>query len=378
MAGAPTRTVFRREYAARNTDRSDQIIARRKPSTLWTLSFKRTLNAMTRTTMRAGSQAIAKALRATAKVRKPANPRTPAAADWISGVAIGAGCTRHYRLFKPTGVRNSERLPLIVMLHGCAQNAEAIAASSRINRIAARERFLVLYPEQNRLSNVQNCWNWYETKSGRAQAEMSAIDAAIEQVCLRHAVDRNRIALAGFSAGAAMAALLAMRHPERYRAIIMHSGVGPGVAHSTATALGAMRGRRINALPYAAGVQRPALLVIHGSADHTVAPGNGVEAARAWAASAGAKACTPRIVQRGARYPATVTEYRTEHRAVSGSGIPGKTRLVATHCEIAGLGHAWSGGAAGHPFSDPKGPDASRMIWAFVVKQFGFIGVYCG
>jgi poly(3-hydroxybutyrate) depolymerase len=45
-------------------------------------------------------------------------------------------------------------------------------------------------------------------------------------------------------------------------------------------------------------------------------------------------------------------------------------RLVVTHCLINGLGHAWSGGAAGLSYSDPKGPNASRMIWAFAARQF--------
>ena len=47
-----------------------------------------------------------------------------------------------------------------------------------------------------------------------------------------------------------------------------------------------------------------------------------------------------------------------------------RSRLVATLCLVNGLGHAWSGGAARHAYSDPKGPDASRMIWAFAAKQF--------
>jgi poly(3-hydroxybutyrate) depolymerase len=45
-------------------------------------------------------------------------------------------------------------------------------------------------------------------------------------------------------------------------------------------------------------------------------------------------------------------------------------RLIATLCEVDQLGHAWSGGAAGYPYSDPKGPDASRMIWSFIARQF--------
>ena len=44
-------------------------------------------------------------------------------------------------------------------------------------------------------------------------------------------------------------------------------------------------------------------------------------------------------------------------------------RLCARLCEVEGLGHAWSGGAAGTLFSDEQGPDASRLIWRFVSAQ---------
>ncbi|WP_234418803.1 alpha/beta hydrolase family esterase [Parazoarcus communis] len=340
-------------------------------------SLQRALTAMTRTAIRAGSKAITQALKAkparktaaakrsTAKrvSAKPASPKPSAAAagDWSAGLAIGIVGAMRYWLFKPPGLQRGERLPLVVMLHGCWQGAEDLAASSKMNRTAARERFFVLYPEQDRISNVHGCWHWYDTRSGRAQAEAGAIDAVIDQVCLLQAVDPERIALAGLSAGAGMAALLAVRRPQRFRAIAMHSGIGAGVAHSSATALRAMRGHRVAGAalaPIAAGSSPPALLVIHGSADPIVAPGNGAEAAHQWAARAGAKPGTPRTVQRGMRYAATITDYRA------------RGRLVATLCEVSGLGHAWSGGAAGQAYSDPKGPDASRMIWAFMARQF--------
>jgi poly(hydroxyalkanoate) depolymerase family esterase len=247
------------------------------------------------------------------------------------------------------------------MLHGCGQDAQAMASSSRMNQIAARERFFVLYPEQDRLSNLQGCWNWFDTRTGRAQAEENSILAAIETVCLTQTVDRNKIALAGISAGASMAVLLATQHPKRFCAIAMHSGIAPGVAHSSVGAIKAMFGQSAHPSPLPAiphNTQLPALLVIHGSADHIVALNNGEEAAMRWGERVGAKASKSRTVQRGARYAATITDYKK-------SG-----RLIATLCVVNGLGHAWSGGAASQPFSDPKGPDASRMIWAFVAKQF--------
>ena len=47
-----------------------------------------------------------------------------------------------------------------------------------------------------------------------------------------------------------------------------------------------------------------------------------------------------------------------------------ETELVATLVEVGPLGHAWSGGAAQLRFSNPNGPDASRMAWSFATKQF--------
>lgn len=357
-------------------------MARRTSKTLWSRSIERTLKAMTRTAVRAGTKVIkdslrpapvkkvvkttlratpAKTKRAPAKKVVATSANSATAANWTTGIAIGAAGPRRYRLYKPLGVRRNERLPLLVMLHGCGQNAEALAASSRMNQIAARARFMVLYPEQDRLSNLQGCWNWYDTRTGRAQAEENSIMAAIEQICLSQPVDRSKIALAGISAGAGMAVLLATHHPERFRAIAMHSGIAPGVAHSSASAIKAMFGQSATPSPLppiALNVRLPALLVIHGASDHIVAASNGEEAAMRWGERVGAKASKPRTVQRGARYAASITDYRS------------RGRLVATLCEVNRLGHAWSGGAAGHSFSDPKGPDASRMIWSFVAKQF--------
>ncbi len=92
----------------------------------------------------------------------------------------------------------------MVMLHGCAQDAQSFAASTRMNVVAARERFLVLYPEQDRLSNPQGCWNWFDTQSGRAKGEAASIMLAIDQVCVLYSADRDRVAVAGMSAGASM------------------------------------------------------------------------------------------------------------------------------------------------------------------------------
>jgi poly(3-hydroxybutyrate) depolymerase len=103
-------------------------------------------------------------------------------------------------------------------------------------------------------------------------------------------------------------------------------------------------------------------LVIHGDRDQTVDPVNAgqiIEQARL-AASNGAPAqalveSTRRVAS--ARHPYEQRDYVRDGKVV--------LRLIA----VEGLDHAWSGGDARHPFNDPKGPDASRLIWDFV-KDF--------
>jgi poly(hydroxyalkanoate) depolymerase family esterase len=317
---------------------------------------------MTRLAVQSGRRAAAGATLPAVSPRKP----VAGSGSWTTGVAIGAHGPRRYRLFRPEGVTAADSLPLVVMLHGCLQDAAAFADCTRMNRVAARERFLVLYPEQGRLSNPRRCWNWFDTANGRATREAASILLAIDQVCRAHPASASRVAIAGMSAGASMAALLVTLHPERFVALVMHSGIPAGTATSTGSALAAMRGHRdtvpLEVSHAVMAADWPPLLVIHGSADRVVAPGNGRAAVSMWAEAAGAKAVASRTVRRGKRHPMTISDF--ERRG----------RLVASLVEIEGLDHAWSGGAARLAFSDPQGPDASGMTWRFIAKQLRLRG----
>lgn len=332
---------------------------RRARSSGWTKSFRRNVVAMTRIAQASGVRLLAKTL----KPQIARRPPPPGAGAWIPGVVMGATGALRFRLYRPPGVHIGERLPLMVMLHGCGQDANSFAVSTRMNRIAMRQRFLVVYPEQDRLTHVHGCWNWFDTGNGRAYSQAALIMKAIDQVCLRYQVDQERVAVSGLSAGASMAALLVTRNPGRFKAVVMHSGVAPGVAHSNYSALRAMNNFGVNLPPLVAAPNAmqnnwPPLLVIHGDADRVVAPQNGQAAALVWAQAGGARAGQARSVQRGKRYPMSVTDFKR-------SGT-----IVATLVAVKSLAHAWSGGAASKPFSDGQGPDASRMAWAFAARQF--------
>ncbi len=344
-------------------------MARRSVSLPWVRLVQRQVSAANRLAIRSGTRAMAAASRQAAKLARPTAPSRAAAKihPMTQHLAIGPAGARRYLLFEPEQAirkRSSPTpRPMLVMLHGCHQTAAELATSTRMNRLAAANGFAVMYPQQDLPANPHGCWNWFDSRTGRAQREAASIMAAVDQAVRLHQVDPKRVAVAGLSAGASMAALLALRYPTRIAAVIMHSGVDPRLATSSPTAVQAMRGqhRKAAAVPIVDtppdAAPAPPLLVIHGGRDNVVAKINGMRAAQAWAATAAAEPGAPRIVRRGLRYPLTTMDWHADGR------------LVTTLVEVAGLAHAWSGGARGKA-SDPQGPDASRMAWSFARKQF--------
>jgi poly(hydroxyalkanoate) depolymerase family esterase len=328
-------------------------------------SQSRSMGRLTQSAMRVGKQ-FTRSWAQAAGVPSLNSNRPPAGQGrWLPGVAMGPGGARQYALFVPHTLDRIRRepAPLMVMLHGCGQSAAEFAQVTRMNELAASEGFLVLYPQQDVLHNGKNCWNWWDTQLGSAQAEAATLMQAIQQVSLTHGVDRERVAIAGLSAGGSMAALMGAIYLDRFCAVAMHSGVAPGAARSGFTALAAMQGHRsqdvavtaVGKAESAAARHRrlPPMLVLQGDADLVVRRSNGEQAADLWAQISGARARLPRQLQRGQRLPWRQTDF------VAGGEL--SVRL----CEIEGLGHAWSGGRARHAFSDPSGPNATRMIWRF-------------
>ncbi len=66
--------------------------------------------------------------------------------------------SRDYRLYVPA---THQPRGLILMLHGCKQNAEDFAIGTTMNDVAEAEGFLVAYPAQAQSANPSSCWNWF-------------------------------------------------------------------------------------------------------------------------------------------------------------------------------------------------------------------------
>ncbi|MDB5802622.1 MAG: Poly(3-hydroxyalkanoate) depolymerase [Rhodocyclales bacterium] len=272
---------------------------------------------------------------------------------------LGPLAQRKYRLFTPAGVTKSRPATLLVLLHGCGQDSASFAASTRVAAIARAAGCMVLLPEQSSQANSQRCWNWFRAEAHIA-AEATLLMAIIERVCNQHAVRADSIYLAGMSAGGSMALTLALRYPERFAAVVSHSAAAPHSASNAVQATQAMHGKRAPdtlALQRALGERAlPPLLLLHGEADHTVVPDNALACAALWLGLLSQAVPAPhpaRKVQRGSRRPYTLTDWKLGGRPY--------VRLI----RVAGLGHAWSGGAAGQAFSDATGPDALKLALRF-------------
>ena len=189
-----------------------------------------------------------------------------------------------------------------------------------------------------------------------------------EQVAREYAVDPARVHLAGISAGAGMASLVAVAYPERYASLALHSGLAWRAATDVMGALGAMA--KGSADPDALGGAAHAamgtrarlipVLVVHGGKDAVVNPANGAHAARQWAATNALALGLPSL---RASAPATGAEggygwTRTCHADPTG-------RCIVEEWVVAELGHAWSGGSAEGTFTDERGLDATREMVRF-------------
>jgi poly(hydroxyalkanoate) depolymerase family esterase len=281
----------------------------------------------------------------------------------------------------PAGADPAIPVPLVCLLHGCAQDAAAFAAATGMDAAADRHGFLAVYPEQKRGENQQRCWNWFlpehQARGAGEPASIVGVVRTLVGTTSEWTVDPRRVFVAGLSAGGAMAAILAATYPDVFAAVAVHSGLAYRAATSTGAAFAAMaRGAEGSPADPGAAVHaamgpraRPVpSMVIHGSADRTVAPVNADQVlAQGMAAN---RLAAPEV---GDLDPARPSEI--EHGQVDG-GLPyaraqWRTRhgaLLHERLTVEGLGHAWSGGAPGGSFTDPRGPDATEAIWRFFAE----------
>jgi poly(hydroxyalkanoate) depolymerase family esterase len=261
--------------------------------------------------------------------------------------------TRPYKLYVPHGYRG-QKVPLIVMLHGCTQSPDDFAAGTGMNAAADSAVCLVAYPGQTRKANMQKCWNWFRaTDQQRDAGEPSLIAGITREIMHEYAVDPRRVYVAGISAGGAAASVMGNTYPDLYAAVGVHSGLACGAARDMKSAFAAMQHGSAGA-----PVARPVpVIVFHGDRDTTVNPRNG-DAVVAQAARGASLRTHTREGQApgGYRYTRTVITDAAGHTAVE-------------QWTVHGAGHAWSGGHPAGSFTDQKGPEATKEMLRFFLEH---------
>lgn len=201
----------------------------------------------------------------------------------LTGFGPNPGALDAYA-FVPPGAR-----ALVVLLHGCRQDARGFDRGTGWTALAAREGFAVLAPEQNAPNNPWRCFRWFDPAGG--EAESASIAAMIAHLQGAHGLDPARCFVTGLSAGGAMASRLLATRPALFAAGSVLAGLPFGAADDMETALAVMRDgvsrtpREWGDAVRAASGHRgpwPRVAVWHGGADRTVHPRNATATVAQW------------------------------------------------------------------------------------------------
>jgi poly(hydroxyalkanoate) depolymerase family esterase len=216
-----------------------------------------------------------------------ANANDDGRLDVLTGFGSNPGeldCRVYVPKASPTG--------LIVVLHGCTQNAAVYDRGSGWSKLAERYGLAVLFPQQRRANNPNLCFNWYlPADARRNRGEAMSISEMVQYVAARYGLDRSRTFVTGLSAGGAMTAVMLACYPDLFAGGAVIAGLPFAAANTLPNALQLMRGQgfpdrgllaaRAKAAPSFMG-HPPTLSVWHGTNDAIVVPANATAIVDQW------------------------------------------------------------------------------------------------
>jgi poly(hydroxyalkanoate) depolymerase family esterase len=285
-----------------------------------------------------------------------------------TGSYTNSSGTLSYELYVPSTYKSRTPMPLVVALHGCTQTADVYRQLSGWDAKAENKGFIVLFPQQSSSRNPEDCWNWFQPADmQRGSGEPSIIDGMVTTVEHHYSVDTHRVYVAGFSAGGAMANVMAATYPDVFAAVGVGSGCeynglpcvgapGPAATQTGQEAYQAM-GNHARMMP---------AIVFQGDADNIVNPANAPAIVQEWQV-------TDNYVEDGKPSGAIPTSPTS---TVNGTSAGGQSYTVTAYGDthgnelieywlIHGMNHAWSGGSSTEQYANPSGPNETAAMYAF-------------
>lgn len=298
---------------------------------------------------------------------------------WAGGAVKNSSGSLDYKLWVSSGYQKGKSVPLLLMLHGCTQKAEDLAAMSGMNDLADRNNFLVAYPEQAAAANPLKCWNWFDAKhQSRDAGEPSLIAAVVSDVRSSYSIDSKRVYAVGISAGGAMAVVMVAAYPEIFAGLGVIAGTEYKAATTVQAGLAAMKqgGPDPNEQGLAAfeaiqkslggAKKRIPVIAFQGMKDPYVSPLNTEQLITQWAQ-------TNDYLDDGKDNDSVSIQSPKETKGSVPNGYSftkysyydGAKQLLMQKWLVEDLGHAWPGSPIANQFADPKGPNASAEMWRF-------------
>ena len=139
-----------------------------------------------------------------------------------------------------------KKLPLVVVLHGCGENAGTIAKLTGWNKLADSNHFIVLYPQQKMSNNYDACFNWFKLRDiERGNGECESVHQMINYVRQHYNIDSEQIFITGFSAGAALTVAMMASYPETFKSGAVYAGAAYQLATTTGQGFNTLLGNRV-------------------------------------------------------------------------------------------------------------------------------------
>lgn len=286
----------------------------------------------------------------------------------LSQIALAAPSGLIYR---PVNFK-AVQAKLLVVIHGCLQSAESMAFGTGFAELAAKNNWVVYFPQVDPGSHPLDCWSWYKPENQMPdQGQLKRLYDEIQDIKRELRIGAAPTFLAGISSGGLTVSGLLACYPEAFKAAAIHSGGSYALASTVNEAEDVLRDgpqkRKARFCQPEAYTGR--LLVIQGTEDKVLNPQH---AERLMVDFLPKTKSLPARTDKAQGLDFKTTDY------LEGNQIRGRLVMVE------GLGHAWSGSgenqrhgpllekmgqASRIPFFSPQGPDATQLMWNFFTAK---------